>query len=294
MCLFNIPNRYQMRAGKNQQLHLMAEEIRHRIESLRKENLQQRQWLDDLHRMQDVASGNRDMYHEVDLIDIALGSARKQCEDAKERANRLSVTVDRLGDALSRFMSKVDSKTHPVAPQSKLPEVFAQLDAKITHMMKAVSSALFKDDRDGGGVASTSTSSGGSGGDGGGGAAGDPPTSTDMFSKLDNARVTKILYQNIMSMEPDTSPRNVRVAPSKAVDNSEGKARQIKMKILLGPEYVSSEEETDSEEASEGEKEDARDTFVDRTTVKKLSTLMLGRDIKSRGTRRRKQRKHDG
>lgn len=38
--------RYQMRAGKNQQLHLMAEEIRHRIESLRKENLQQRQWLD--------------------------------------------------------------------------------------------------------------------------------------------------------------------------------------------------------------------------------------------------------
>lgn len=57
--------------------------------------------------MQDVASGNRDMYHEVDLIDVALVSARKQCEDAKERANRLSVTVDRLGDALSRFMSKV-------------------------------------------------------------------------------------------------------------------------------------------------------------------------------------------
>lgn len=47
------------------------------------------------------------MYQEVDLIDIALGSARKQCDDAKERANRLSVTVDRLRDALSRFMSKV-------------------------------------------------------------------------------------------------------------------------------------------------------------------------------------------
>ncbi len=39
------------------------------------------------------------------------------------------------------------------------------------------------------------------------------------------------------------------------------------MKILLGPEYVSEEEEADSEEASEGEQEDARDTFVDRTTV---------------------------
>lgn len=40
------------------------------------------------------------------------------------------------------------------------------------------------------------------------------------------------------------------------------------MKILLGPEYVSDEEEPDSEEASEGEQEDARDTFVDRTTVR--------------------------
>lgn len=35
-----------MRAGKNQQLHLVAEEIRQRIESVRKENQQQRQWLD--------------------------------------------------------------------------------------------------------------------------------------------------------------------------------------------------------------------------------------------------------
>lgn len=41
------------------------------------------------------------------------------------------------------------------------------------------------------------------------------------------------------------------------------------MKILLGPEYVSDEEEPDSEEESEGEQEDARDTFVDRTTVPK-------------------------
>ncbi len=41
-----VLGRYQMRAGKNQQLHLMVEEIRQRIESLRKENQQKRQWLD--------------------------------------------------------------------------------------------------------------------------------------------------------------------------------------------------------------------------------------------------------
>lgn len=66
----------------------------------------------DLHRVQEASSGNRDIYQEVDLIDVALGSARKQCDDAKERANRLSVTVDRLRDAISRFMSKVGRRHH--------------------------------------------------------------------------------------------------------------------------------------------------------------------------------------
>ena len=42
----------------------------------------------------------------------------------------------------------------------------------------------------------------------------------------------------------------------------------MKMKILLGPEYVSDgEDDRDSEEASEEEQEDPRDTFVDRTAV---------------------------
>lgn len=45
------------------------------------------------------------------------------------------------------------------------------------------------------------------------------------FSKLDTTSVTKILYQNMMSTEPDTSARNVRVAPSKAEDVSGEKAR---------------------------------------------------------------------
>lgn len=42
----------------------------------------------------------------------------------------------------------------------------------------------------------------------------------------------------------------------------------MKMKILLGPEYVSDgEDDRDSEEACEEEQEDPRDTFVDRTAV---------------------------
>ncbi|CAM9542415.1 unnamed protein product, partial [Choristocarpus tenellus] len=198
---------------------------------------------------------------------------------------------------------QVDNKTHPVAARSKLPEVFALLDSKVTHMMKAVSAALVKDDRSAtgagssGGFAGTATSSsvGTSlvGGGSGASPAGDA-TSKDMqsqFHKLDNASVNKVLYQNIMSTEPDTSPRNVRVSPHKPKDAN--LAKRMQMKILLGPEYVSEDEGPDSEENSEEEEEDARDTFVDRTTVKKLSNLVLGKDTRSRGSRRRKLRLND-
>ena len=78
-------------------------------------------------------------------------------------------------------LPQVDSKTHPVAPQSKMPEVFAQLDSKITHMMKAVSAALVKDDR--GGPAAGDSAAGGSGGSGGGGGGGDPSPSKDMVRR---------------------------------------------------------------------------------------------------------------
>lgn len=83
----------------------------------------------------------------------------------------------------------MDSKTHPVAPQSKMPEVFAQLDSKITHMMKAVSAALVKDDRGGSGSGAgdsgAASGGGGAGGGGGGvggsgGGGGDPSSSKDV------------------------------------------------------------------------------------------------------------------
>lgn len=59
-------------------------------------------------------------------------------------------------------VSQVDSKTHLISPQSKLPEVMAQLDSKITHMMKAVNAALVKDERGPGGAGGGAASLGGS------------------------------------------------------------------------------------------------------------------------------------
>ncbi|CAM9811109.1 unnamed protein product, partial [Chrysoparadoxa australica] len=220
----DIINRYQSRAAKNQQLHLMAEEIRQRSELSRKENAENLQILDELTAVNKNQSGNRDIYQEVDLIDQALASSRKQGDDAAERANRLSVTVDRLRDTLARFMSKVDNKTHSTVSNEKLPEMFSQLDSKISQMMKAVNAALLKDDR--GDKASDGRAKDGSSGG-------------PKFS-LESINVNRVLYHNMMAVEPDTSTRNMRI---KAHQSEEGE--KYKRKILLGQEYISDGEEED-------------------------------------------------
>ncbi|CAM9265222.1 unnamed protein product [Phaeothamnion confervicola] len=267
----DIIARYLSRAQKNQQLHVMAEDIRQRIDLLRREDQQHHQLLEDLRAVTEASSVNRDMYQEVDLVDVALTSARKQCDDAQQRADRLSLTVDRLRDALARFMSRIDNKPHPTASNEKLPEVFAQLDAKISQMMKAVNAALIKEDR------------GPAGGAPGAGAS----DGKDSFSKIDSANVNKVLYHNMMATELDTSARNVRVAPARPDDSDKSKR-----KILLGPEYISDNEASDGDRPA-GAADELRDPFVDRATIKKLSQLIVSRDIRTHGARRRRSKREE-
>lgn len=106
------------RAAKNEQLEALAEEVRGRIEGLKAGNLQLKQQLADLASAAEVSAGNREVYQEVDLIDEALASARKHCEEAKSKANRLHVTLDSLRDALVRFVRKVDSLPAVAAPRA--------------------------------------------------------------------------------------------------------------------------------------------------------------------------------
>lgn len=83
-----------------------------------------------------------------------------------------------------------------MAPHSKLPEVFAQLDSKITHMMKAVSAALVKDDR---GAGSGSVGSVGAGG--GSSGAVDPSSSNDMVRTTCIAYlVNKLVYSTVLEV----------------------------------------------------------------------------------------------
>lgn len=266
---------YLARSIKNQQLHAQAEELRQRIESQRKDNQHQRHMLEELRSLRDATSGNRETYQEMDLVDAALGGARKLCDDSAERANRLRVTVDRLRDAVARFLSKVDNRTHAVATDDKLPEMFAQLDTKVSQMVKAVNAAVIKDDRAGGTNTkskNTNTNTGGS--QGNNTAAG---TSTSTNGKFDGANVSRILYQNIMTTEPDMTPRNVRVTPRPVEE-----AGKDKKKILLGHDYESDDEDkTEIEDYNDRSIDDHQEPFVDRATVKKLSVLIQGRDARS-------------
>jgi hypothetical protein len=266
----DIISRFRSKSVKNQQLHQMAEELRQRIEQLRKDITVQRHSLNEQRNVSDALHSKREAYQEVDLIDVALATARKQCDDSATRANRLSVTIDVLRNAVARFLTKVDNRTHETAPNNdKLPESFAQLDTKVTQMMKAVNAALIKDkdSRDSG---------------------------PGMAPALDVSNINKVLYRSLMSAEPDTSLRNVRVAPR---DNED--ERKMKRKALLGVDYQSDDDkdpalsESDFDGAAAGGHQSLHQLdspyshsweeppFVDRTTVKKLSRLIMGKHEKN-------------
>jgi len=102
-----VVDKFMSRNEKNLQLAEVAEDLNFKIEQLKEENKASKVILDELINRTEANAGNREVYQEVDLIDVAVGSATKQCDDSRGRATRLSVTIGELRETISRFLSKV-------------------------------------------------------------------------------------------------------------------------------------------------------------------------------------------
>mmetsp|Transcript_12778 Transcript_12778/g.16472 ORF Transcript_12778/g.16472 Transcript_12778/m.16472 type:complete len:669 (-) Transcript_12778:230-2236(-) len=333
-----IVEKFLSRSEKNAQLEALAEEIRGRIDGLKTGNQQLKQRLADLASAAEGSAGNREVYQEVDLIDEALASARKHCEEARDRANRLHVTLDSLRDALVRFVRKVDSlptagpsvgigaggsttkpgtagmgsanatgvltsmnntprvpsaglgmragsagRTVGDASSLSLPDLVTLLDTKISQVMKAVNAALIKEDRGQSSMpTSVSPSRRGSRED----LNGADSTKELSFSKLDTTNISKLLYHSLMTAEPDTSERNLRATRRASQVN------EIDTKLLHVPEdaqEISTEDEDDLRAPETVKEDDFKDPTLDREMIKKVSSMILGRDQGGK-----KKKKHRG
>ena len=79
-----VVDKFLTRNTKNDQLQKVTDELSLKIEALKAENKKSTAFLEELVVRTEGNTGNREVYQEVDLIDHAVGSAVKQCEDSKQ------------------------------------------------------------------------------------------------------------------------------------------------------------------------------------------------------------------
>jgi len=139
-----VVNKFLSRSEKNSQLRTVAQDLQSRIETLKEENKGSKVMLADVIRRTEANAGNREVYKEVDLIDMAVNSAAKICDTSKMRSTRLSVTIGEMRETIGRFLSKVSNELVATPMITELPDKIHQLDNKITEMMKVVSANLAK------------------------------------------------------------------------------------------------------------------------------------------------------
>ena len=282
-----IVQKFKERTAKTSQLHAHADEIRTRIDALREDNTKRREKL--MRSATEASSGAREMYREMDTFTKGLGKAVKDCEDARDRAIRSNVTLEQLKLAVARFRSKVEGREYPPPTNDQLPEYLRELDGRLTGMMKSVSEALALDDAG----ASSSTKEGKKQAEdadsvksGGGGGEVLLP-----FGKLQSEKLQKMLYHKLMLTNPDQGPRNVRVRAKPGLADLEryNQRKLMTAGLYEDPPGIIEDDVSEFAAPTNGDRTGTSGTavetepqekegFVDRDTVKRLSTLIVNRE----------------
>jgi len=274
-----VVHKFLSRSEKNRQLQIVAKDLQSRIDALKAENNEAKTTLSEVIHRTEANAGNREVYKEVDLIDVAVTSAAKNCDDSKLRSTRLSVTIGELRETIGRFLSKVSNEL--VAPPliAEMPDKIHELDNKITEMMKVVSANLAKKEEAAESVNSPTNENKESGVSGEG----------QSFNKIAGANIGKIMYHKMMTTDPDQTPRNVRVV-TKMNAVQLGKFAQ---RTLLDPQFEklnpppSAQQERAKPKTQmllddEESEEEMMEEVVERETVKKLSKMILIDDSRSK------------
>ena len=275
-----VVDKFQSRSEKNVQLQAVADDLKKRIDALKAENIRQEDELVLLIARTEANAGNRQVYREVDEIDLTTAGVLKQCEDSKGRATRLSVVIGELREAISRFMSKLYDKLVPVPSVKELPEKLHDLDTQLSDKMKIVTAYISKkedSDKEGG---SSPDKNAGDGGD------------QTSFSRMVGGQLGKIMFHKLMTTDPDQTPRNVRVSTFLTQEE----LMKYNQRMLLDPNFEKSIPPTSAKGleqriAHEPDVDDPDAKVIDRDMIKKLTKLVLTKDdqLKKKEQKKKKE-----
>eukprot|EP00968_Pinguiococcus_pyrenoidosus_P020158 scaffold2314_cov267-Pinguiococcus_pyrenoidosus.AAC.4 len=269
----DVISKFQDREKMNGLLVGFADGVRKRIEELRKYNETTMRAMGDLKAKTDAESRNRETYQELDLIDSALATARRQCADSSERAVRMHVILNEVQSFVTRLLERVSYSSVSTPSHEKVPEALSQLDSKLSQIIKAVHGALSTDDDDPANAIDAN------------------PQALRRKNLMDTHFGPQI-QESLHGTPPDLVQNNVRVQ-SRVGRGSE--MQRIQNALLLGDEYDDLEDKAAREDGGYqvptmkelmtnfGHKEDNLEEFiVDRDTIKRVCDLIVARETLAR------------
>lgn len=272
-----IVHKFLSRSEKAQQLEHDADEIRQRIEELKKQNDAQRQILEAMKAESQNTAGNRKAIFEMEKSAQDLQDLRNQCDEAKTRAYRSNVALEELRTAAARFRSKVEGRAFQPPKSDQLPDFLKELDIRLAAKMRGISDLLGQ-------------------GEGGGPTKPQAEKAADMpYAKSQSRRMSEMLFQKMMQTVPDSGTRNVRVIVRPNMDDLNRRHRRALLDDYYN-DFIEPDAALDDagEIEHDGKEPDLKDLVVDRKTVKKISSMVAQRDGNKASRRRKGKQGHTG
>jgi len=285
----DLVDRYNTRESRLEKLEKLESDLKDGVAAQKAKKLDVTQTLEETAAKLKLLASSRQVYQEVDLKDANLASARKECDECRDRDYRLRVNLESLKRSIPRFLTKLTKTPHPVPGLDELAEVVQKLEDEILKLFKEISTAMLKEATPADLLAMQSQSQVG----------GTAETSSEIarLQKLPGfSRLQKQLYVNMMGAKVDVSMQNVRVIANEArkaadlgltsnrknaYDTTNGHSRRF-ASSSASVDTVDPNDDEGSPGAAPGEAITNKSSSLDRETIKKISKLVIERDGKGK------------
>lgn len=295
----DIVERYKSKQARCEKLTAFAEELDKQLAQRQEENKSLSEQLEKSMVSNEILSSNRAMYQDVEMIDKALATARKECEDCRKKEYMLRANVGSLKRGFPRFLTKLTKVIHPVPANDQLADCIHKLIDEVSKLIKNIGTLIIKDATPDDLALLTATSQSKE--------ASNQSAEQSEIGKIRNLpgyqRLQRQLFVNLMSARQDVTEKNVRIF-------SNARAAALEADNAARPDTVYSsfggngDHDTHQEADRSGgdvkhtETAPSAQDSLDRSTVKSISVMILdknnarGSTVRSNNATRRQFNSH--
>ena len=267
--------RYNNRKNRVEKLNTIQSDFRERIKELKTQRTELEEDLQKAVQSYTALTSNRQLYQEVDTKDSALNTTKRESEACKKKDEKLQDSIDSLRRFIPRLLGKITKVNQPVPTPDQLPDALHKLDDEISRLIKMIGEILLRDATpEDLAAALDQTGTEGQGRD-------DRSESARLRKLPGFSRLQKQLWVNMMSAQPDSTVKNVRVPTEvgRANTNLHPPDSQQRNSMNMGGLYSGSYDGgSNSDNVGIPSYVNDVDFSLDRGTIKDISKMVVERD----------------